>query len=307
MNCKICHRTDTRVQYRLTKSRLDVFRCVSCGFTFSDYAADESHLASDGHGVEGVPDAKPAYLEKFGRHLRQLELLTGPVRGKKILDVGAGGGGWLAIAASAGAQVEGIEFCEDCRKYAAEVRGMILRSEGIEQRYWSERAGEFDLVTCWDVIEHVVDPIHFLSACSSLVRPGGSFVFTTPVRDTWFDRIGVCAYRLSFGRVQFILRQRYSRIHLQIFHSAQLEEILRGEKLQPIYYRKIQELSFPHRQYLRNVGFAPRWAGALGSISERALSVVPITNKVFGIFRKSAARAGAPESRLSEVGSSCAS
>jgi len=288
MNCKICHRPDTRLQYRLTKSQLDVLRCGSCGFTFSDYRADESHLASDGHGPEGVPDAKPSYMEKFELHLRELEPLVGPVRGRKVLDVGAGGGGWLAIAGRAGAHVEGIEFCEDCRKYAATVRGLHLRSEGIQENYWAERAGEFDFVTCWDVIEHVVDPVRFLSACCLALRPGGFFILTTPVRDTWFDRMGGCAYRLSLGKAQFILRQRYSRIHLQIFHSAQLKGILRDEGMQPVYYKKIQELSFPHQQYLRNVGFPARWAHALGSVSEGALSVVPIANKVFGVFQKSA-------------------
>lgn len=288
MKCKICDSQDTRVQYRLTRANLDVLRCRSCGFTFSDYDADETRLASDGHGFEGVPDVKPAYTEKYIHHLHFLENLAGPMRGKKVLDVGAGGGGWLEAARSAGASIEGIEFCADCRSYAKEFRNIRLRTEGIQDAYWTAQSGEFDLVSAWDVIEHVVDPIGFLSGCAAAVAPGGSFVFTTPVRDTWFDRMGACAYKLSFGREQFLLRQRYSGVHLQIFHSRQLSECLNRIGLHQIYYRKVQELSFPHRQYFRNMGFSPGLARATGAVTEWTLSIIPLVNKVFGVFGKPA-------------------
>ena len=284
MNCKICGDSDTRVVYQLTKSDLNVLRCPACGFTFSDYEGDETHLASDGHGPQGVPDVDPVYRQKFARRVELYQKMCGALRGKRILDVGAGGGAWLMAAQGSGAGFEGIEMCQDCHTYARDVNRLALDDRPVHDPYWRSRAGQFDVVSSWDVLEHVPDPRGFLLDCIDLLAPGGHLLVSTPVRDTKLDNIGILLYHCTLGRVQFILQNRYSRIHLQIFHSEQLKSLLVKKGLRPIYYRAFQEFSFPMERYFFNVGFRPRRAALLGRLASWTLRVLPIENKIMGIF-----------------------
>lgn len=284
MKCKICGNADTRVIYQLTKSDLNVLRCPICGFTFSEYQGDEKNLASDGHGPQGVLDVDPNYCRKFQGRVQLYEKVCGPLRGKSVLDVGAGGGAWLMAALGAGAAVEGIELCQDCRSYARDVNRLALDDRPVHDPYWRSRAGQFDVVTSWDVLEHVPDPRGFLLDCISLVAPGGHLLFSTPVRDTKLDSLGILLYHCTFGRVQFILRNRYSRVHLQIFHSDQLKSLLVEKGLRPMYYRAFQEFSFPMEQYFVNVGFRRPRADLLGRLASWTIGVLPIENKIMGIF-----------------------
>lgn len=286
MACKVCQSEDAPVRFRLCGDGVIVRRCRSCGFTFVDYRADEEHLPSSEHDPAGVPDALPGCEEKWKRRLRIYREARGAIANKKTLDVGAGGGSWLAAARAEGARVEGIEFCTVCREYARNQFGLELDTRSLEDERWRRRAAEFDLVTSWDVLEHVNDPAGFLRLLLGLVRPGGALMLSTPVRDTWFDRAGEAAYGVSFGRVSFLLRQRYSHAHLQIFHSRQLERLLTEAGARKVFYRKVHELTFPPERYFQNMYGRTRTAAALAVVARGCLAALPLENKVLGLFEK---------------------
>ena len=286
MLCKICDSAAAPVVFQLNGSGVRVRRCRECGFTFVDHRVVESRLESSEHDAAGVLDADPRYSAKFSERLALVESTCGRVGGKRVLDVGAGGGGWLAVARDAGAEVEGIEFCETCRGYARSQRGLVLDTRPLEDAYWQSRSAAFDLVSAWDVFEHVNEPKEFLASCTGLLKPGGKLLLSTPVRDTWFDWMGEAGYHATLGRAQFLLRQRYSHAHLQIFHSRQLRELLRGAGLRELYYRKVQELSFRPEQYFRNIYGSSPAVAPLGKLAGTLLRTLPLANKVIGIFEK---------------------
>jgi 2-polyprenyl-6-hydroxyphenyl methylase/3-demethylubiquinone-9 3-methyltransferase len=105
------------------------------------------------------------------------------LNGKHVIDVGCGGGLLAEGMAVRGARVTGI----DMGKGPLEVARLHLLESGEEVDYRHASAeemanlhpGEFDVVTCMEMLEHVPDPASVIRACNTLVRPGGSVFLST--------------------------------------------------------------------------------------------------------------------------------
>jgi 2-polyprenyl-6-hydroxyphenyl methylase/3-demethylubiquinone-9 3-methyltransferase len=103
--------------------------------------------------------------------------------GKKVLDVGCGGGILAEAMAGAGATVSGIDLSDKALKVARlhlyesgkQVDYQLVSAED----YAEQHAGEFDVVTCMEMLEHVPDPASVVAACARLVKPGGWVFFST--------------------------------------------------------------------------------------------------------------------------------
>ena len=106
-----------------------------------------------------------------------------PLAGKKILDIGCGGGILTESMARLGAQVTGIDLGEKALKVAelhSLESGINVRYELIAAEAMAEReAGQYDVVTCMEMLEHVPDPAAIVQACARLVKPGGRIFFST--------------------------------------------------------------------------------------------------------------------------------
>lgn len=103
--------------------------------------------------------------------------------GKQVLDVGCGGGILTESMAARGATVTGI----DMGKAPLEVARLHLLESGLDVDYRqtpaetlaAEMPGQFDVVTCMEMLEHVPDPSSVVQACATLVKPGGQVFFST--------------------------------------------------------------------------------------------------------------------------------
>ena len=106
-----------------------------------------------------------------------------PLAGKKVLDVGCGGGILAEAMAGAGATVSGIDLSEKALKVAKlhlfESGKSVDYQHVSAEDYAAQHAGEFDIVTCMEMLEHVPDPASVVAACSRLVKPGGWVFFST--------------------------------------------------------------------------------------------------------------------------------
>jgi 2-polyprenyl-6-hydroxyphenyl methylase/3-demethylubiquinone-9 3-methyltransferase len=103
--------------------------------------------------------------------------------GRKVLDVGCGGGILAESMARRGAEVLGIDMGEA----PLQVANLHKLESGVEVEYRrvtaealaEEMAGQFDVVTCMEMLEHVPDPGSVIAACARLVKPGGRVFLST--------------------------------------------------------------------------------------------------------------------------------
>jgi len=103
--------------------------------------------------------------------------------GKNVVDIGCGGGILAESMAKKGAKVTGIDLSDKALKVAdlhSLESGIEVRYEKIAAEDLAEReAGQFDVVTCMEMLEHVPDPSSIVRACATLVKPGGQVFFST--------------------------------------------------------------------------------------------------------------------------------
>ncbi|HLU76775.1 MAG TPA: bifunctional 2-polyprenyl-6-hydroxyphenol methylase/3-demethylubiquinol 3-O-methyltransferase UbiG [Burkholderiales bacterium] len=106
-----------------------------------------------------------------------------PLAGKRVLDVGCGGGILSEAMAGRGAEVKGIDLAEKSLKVAqlhALESGVKVEYELISAEALAEREpASYDAVTCMEMLEHVPDPASIVAACARLVKPGGDVFFST--------------------------------------------------------------------------------------------------------------------------------
>jgi 2-polyprenyl-6-hydroxyphenyl methylase/3-demethylubiquinone-9 3-methyltransferase len=153
--------------------------------------------------MHAAHNADPAELDKFGqlahrwwdpsgefKPLHEINPLRlgwiedrAPLAGKRILDVGCGGGILAEAMAAKGGDVSGIDLSDKALSVAElhllESR-LPVRYEAISAETLAEREpGAFDIVTCMELLEHVPDPASTVAACARLLGPGGHAFFST--------------------------------------------------------------------------------------------------------------------------------
>ena len=103
--------------------------------------------------------------------------------GAKALDIGCGGGILAEAMTAAGAQVTAIDMAEGplavARLHQLESGVQVDYRRSTAEELAAAEPGQYDIVTCLEMLEHVPDPSQVIRSCAELVRPGGDLVFST--------------------------------------------------------------------------------------------------------------------------------
>ncbi|PAR28499.1 bifunctional 2-polyprenyl-6-hydroxyphenol methylase/3-demethylubiquinol 3-O-methyltransferase UbiG [Vibrio metoecus] len=103
--------------------------------------------------------------------------------GKKVLDVGCGGGILAESMAREGAQVTGLDMgkepLEVARLHALETGTKLTYIQSTVEDHAAANPQTYDVVTCMEMLEHVPDPLSVIQSCTKLVKPGGHVFFST--------------------------------------------------------------------------------------------------------------------------------
>jgi 2-polyprenyl-3-methyl-5-hydroxy-6-metoxy-1,4-benzoquinol methylase len=207
------------------------------------------------------------------RHLDALHLLEqllppGTIS-PKIFDVGAGSGAFLYQARECGFEVYGNEFSDAAIRMAHEKYGIALSPLPIEQ---DQRAGVFDVITMWGLIEHVLDPLSMIRQAFRLLRGGGILYIYTPV---WclYDDIGL-RFAQFCGWTR-LLDRRITLAHLQLFSTEAMRKTLAAIGFELCRMEVVCEYNLHVTAYLESLGVPARvrssFAAALEWLMDRGL------------------------------------
>ncbi len=123
--------------------------------------------------------------------------------GKRVLDIGCGGGILSESMARRGADVTGIDMGEAplavARLHGLETGVEVNYEQVTAEQMASDQPASFDVVTCMEMLEHVPDPAQVIAACAKLVKPGGHVFLSTINRNpqAWLFAIAGAEYLLN--------------------------------------------------------------------------------------------------------------
>jgi 2-polyprenyl-3-methyl-5-hydroxy-6-metoxy-1,4-benzoquinol methylase len=163
-------------------------QCIECGLIFvsprpefddlaPQYEQEYFHCAHPTFGgYEDYEGDRNDVIKTFERRIASLgSILPGPK--PRALDVGCATGIFLEVASKAGWEVEGIDISSYAVSKARE-KGMKARVGELSAAHFPDAS--FDVITLWDIIEHVMEPSAVLAECERILAPGGLLVVSTP-------------------------------------------------------------------------------------------------------------------------------
>ena len=151
--------------------------------------------------------------------------------GKKVIDVGCGGGILAESMAARGAEVTGIDMGEAplqvARLHGLESGVKVDYRQITVEAMATELPGQFDVVTCMEMLEHVPDPSSVIRACATLVKPGGMVFFSTLNRNPK-------SYLFAILGAEYILRllPRGTHDFSRFIRPSELEDWTRQAELE---------------------------------------------------------------------------
>jgi SAM-dependent methyltransferase len=200
------------------------------------------------------------------------------------LDIGTGEGAFLDLARERGHYTAGIELSPSAAA-AATAKGHAVYCGSVLDSRLGE-TGTYDIVTLWDVLEHIPEPRRALAAAFRFLTPGGTLALVTPMMGSVFDRAGVMALRLSGGRCHALARMCWSREHVFRFEPSGLVGALRSLGFQQVEAKPILLLSLRSDRYagghiLLRWTRSPTINGAISRMGVAVARTIRISNKIF--------------------------
>lgn len=226
------------------------------------------------------------------RYEHQLELLRNHVElsSCNLLDIGCGGGYFLNLAKEAGAKVTGLELSQMRARFAENEYGLAIHRSTIEDPVVLEEwKRAFNVVTLWDVLEHVNYPNKTVNSIGKVLAKDGLICIDTPCRDSFYHKVGEISYRITRGKYPLFLNIMYSDHpygHKQIFSTGELVELLNSADFEVVYLKKFHELSFPIEFYLSKLFMSKKLGKFFSPFANLFFKCFPVKNKVAVIARK---------------------
>jgi 2-polyprenyl-6-hydroxyphenyl methylase/3-demethylubiquinone-9 3-methyltransferase len=150
--------------------------------------------------------------------------------GKRVVDVGCGGGILSESMAGRGADVTGIDLSEKAlavaRLHLLECGGRVDYRHIAAEQLATEAPAAYDVVTCLEMLEHVPDPASTIRACATLIKPGGHAFFSTISRNPK-------AYLLAVVGAEYVLNllPRGTHDYAKFIRPSELARMVRNAGL----------------------------------------------------------------------------
>ena len=231
-----------------------IVQCNKCGHIYTNPVQDGEELLALYAAVEDN-----IYVEErigrrltFNKHLDALEKITGAGNNRKLLDVGAYIGVFVEVARERGWDALGVEPSDWAAEYAQDNHIPVLKGTIDNPKIVTQK---FDVITMWDVIEHLSDPLGELKKAYRLLRPGGIIAVHTMDVDSW-------AAKLLGARWPW-----YMAMHVQFFSQSSMIKFLEKAGFEAVW-------TGVQGRYLRMNYLASRLGGVNATIGRLAEHMV---------------------------------
>lgn len=209
------------INRHVSSETFNYYRCTACHLIFlypipdnlSQYYSNDYHLI-------------PQSIEELDRVARwqseRVKILQRHMPQGKLLDIGPSYGSFAYLAKQAGYHVEAIEMNPDCCRFLENIVG-IHTIESSNPAEVLRDLGQYDIITLWQVIEHVPDPWQLLDSAAQHLSPNGVLVIAAPNPDS-------IQFRLFKGQWQHVDAPR----HLQLIPVSLLAERMQRHGLKAV-------------------------------------------------------------------------
>lgn len=242
--CPVCEYDKTKAIYPIDKAfvsslsgidisdlPVSVARCEACGHQFirpvpqplflkAFYGAYMSEAKKGFYKERAQEEIPVSFRRRYGRWLERVRYLGGR---DSLLDVGTGLGMFLRLAREYGFEVAGVEPNDEAAEVLQKRYGIQVHACLIEEL---DTLAKYDMVTMWDLLEHLPDPQKVVRKAHKMLNPGGLLVLEIPARDSFIHWLVKSAYRVSAGRISRPLLLVYGIHHLQYFSEKSIRSFL---------------------------------------------------------------------------------
>jgi len=244
-------------------------KCRNCHLTYVNPI--EKVGKTNEHYFKAKNNHAPTIRESYLRTAKsQVRLIQEYASGTNLLDIGCAQGFFLFSASQVGYTTRGIEISQDAAEYARREFGLDIEGKPFEELRFAEN--HFDIVTLWQVLEHVPHPLMILQEVHRILKPGGLLAVSTP------DIGGIPAK---------ILGKRWwdiKRLHVNQFTTKTLTDILQNagfKNTSSVSYRGYVSLSILLTIMLKYLDAYERFRGLfnpdsiLGKILNKVMFIYP--------------------------------
>lgn len=193
--CPLCKGTAREVIF--SKKGFDLVRCGSCNLAYlgkPPTTTDLQKLYSFEAGYQNDFANTSSTQVKFHTKVARLSLaaLQKYRTNGRLLDIGCSAGFFLKEAAAVGWEANGLEYSPDTAAVAARIPGLHIKTGTLDDANYEAKF--FDVVTLWDVIEHVPDPVQMMQGVHRILQDDGLVAISTPNIDGLFPQL---SYRIA--------------------------------------------------------------------------------------------------------------
>ena len=175
--------SSSSVSFRYEKNGLGIYKNNDTGLHFVHPQPSSDEIAAIynkdyfAKGNKYAPSVKGIERPQLVNDKRRIKMIKHHVSSGRLLDVGCAKGDFLGVAKDSGFEVSGVEVSEYAALEAKEKYGIPVEIGTLEQARFEEAS--FDIITLWDVIEHLPNPHDTISYVSRFLKPGGFFFVST--------------------------------------------------------------------------------------------------------------------------------
>lgn len=236
MECTLCKSKKIKLRYPYVRDNKDisVLECENCGLVFlSSFDHVSNKFYEDSGMLNGNVNLKVYRQQSFKDDIRRANDLRDKFVGKKVLDFGCGGGGFLHLIKDVALVSEGLELDRDINR--------ILNEEGICcYSDVSQINSKFDVITLFHVIEHLVNPTEVLQKLKLLLNPGGIILIEVPNAD---DALLTLYNNKAFADFT------YWSCHVYLYNSYTLQRLVESTGFNVRMVKQIQRYPLSNHLY----------------------------------------------------------